>query len=141
MDRKINAVAIGSTIIGLMGVADTVWFYVTGARSPIPNVAFTVGWPSFALYLNFFVPGVVLGLGIRGRSDPVRVFGIVLSLVWIVAEGFSVATLLFAVTRVENLPSGLLVAAAIAVSAAFLGYFVWQFNVLRARETVLYFGG
>jgi hypothetical protein len=141
LQRKIKAVAIGSTIIGLIGVADTVWFYVTGSRSPIPSVAFTIGWPSFALYINFFVPGIVLGLGVRTRNDLIRIFGIVLSLVWIVAEGFSVASLLFAVTQAENIPSGLLALAAIAISSLFLGFFVWQFNVLRARETLLYFGG
>jgi hypothetical protein len=50
----INVIAVVCSVVGLLGIVDTVWFYVTGSRSPIANVAITLNWPSFARYINLF---------------------------------------------------------------------------------------
>jgi hypothetical protein len=139
MTAKVNIMAMVCSVIGLLGVFDTVWFYVTGARSPVANVALTLNWPSFALYINVFAPGIILGLGIRSRNDEYRIFGLIASVVWVFAGLFLLVLPLGGFDSGRDLVTMLRMLASDALVIAFIGYSVWQFNVLRSQEATQYF--
>ena len=107
---------------------------MTGARSPIPSIAFTLHWPPFALYFNFYIPGLILGLGIRTKSDQYRVFGLAVSLVWILDSAILVATTVGDLLQAANPPTAIFLLTWIVFELGTLGYCIWQFNVLRSLQ-------
>ena len=136
---KINVIANVCTVVGLLGIFDTIWFYVTGSRSPIANIAFSLIWPSFVLYINVFAPGIIIGLGIRTRYNEYRNFGLIASVIWILAGLFLIALPVGGAAAFGNVGSMLRLLLSDSIFIAFVGYCIWQFNVLRSKEALQYF--
>jgi hypothetical protein len=141
VDREVGVIARVSTIVGLMGIVDTVWFYVTGSKSWIPNASFSAVWSWFTLYINLFVPGIIVGLGLRTRDVFFRFLGIALSVVWAVAGvGLMIGGVfvLFHAANVLVLADAIV---SIAFSLGLLVYCLWEINVLCGRGSAEYFSG
>ena len=139
MENKVRIIAVIFTLLGLSGIGQTVWFYVTGTKSPIPSAAITLDWPSFALYLNFFVPGIIIGPGMRTRTALFRILGLIMSVVWALGTVFAIILSLFDLTQYPNPQTTTVMLLVVTLLFGFLGYCVWQFTVLRAAESIKYF--
>jgi hypothetical protein len=96
-------------------------------------------WPSFSLYLNVFVLGIVAGPGMRNRIDRFRMLGLVSSVVWGLGTVFAIVLTLFDLTQYPDPQTESVMLLLIALELGFLGYCLWQFNVLRGVESVRFF--
>lgn len=137
--KQINLIATVVTLLGLDGVIETVWFYATGTKGPLIDASFTLGWTSFALYLNVYVPGIFIGPGLRTQTEAFRIFGMIFSVVWGLASVFLIVIMLLELPHAPNVLLAFGVAAMLALAIWSLKYFFWQFNVLRSHEAIKYF--
>jgi hypothetical protein len=139
IEKQINSIATVVTIIGLLGVGNTVWFYATGTRSQFFDVALTLGWTSFVLYLNPFVPGIFIGPGLRTQTEFFRILGLIFSVVCVLATGFFGIIALVALPQAPNVLFLLYLLTLLVLSVWGLKYLFWQFNVLRGPDAIKYF--
>jgi hypothetical protein len=137
--KQINLIATVVTLLGLDGVIETIWFYATGTKGPLIDASFTLGWTSFALYLNVYVPGIIIGPGLRTQTEAFRIFGVIFTVVWGLASVFLIVIMLLELPHAPNVFIALYAATILAVAVWSLKYFFWQFNVLRGPASIKYF--
>lgn len=137
MERRLRVAAMGCALIGLIGVADTVDFYMTGSVSwGLPAFGLAVTWSWGTLYVSAFLIGIAVSFGLRARVEAFRIVGLVFAVLNVFA-----AIVLLAIDLPQAIAAGSLLGAlnSVLLAAAFLAFGVWLFRVLNGTDVRAHF--
>ena len=139
MDKKHTIIAVVCTLIGLVGIADTIWFYSTATLPPGPSEYLIFKWPPHSMYVNLFVPGILVALGVLTRWRIARLLGLVFAYIWAAFAGSAIGQGLYALvsfTSTSPIPPGFGMQA-VAFFSALFGFCIWEFAVLNGLRPEL----
>jgi hypothetical protein len=135
---KIKAIAMVCSILGAVGVVDLFWdwFYGHPLSLSVAGLSLylfpeiTVRTANSTVYINLLFVGLILGPLVWIRDASSRAMLVWFSLAWAIQVGIAlVGSLLRFTEGIGGIVLGLVLE---FTWAAYLAYFVWQYNVLRS---------